>query len=295
MQKPKAFSLIELSISIVILSILLAGVIKGISLWSTSKLTAARTLTTNSPVLNIPNLALWLETTSKESFKLSNYGNATSLNSGTWYDINPQELTKNNAVGGASTGPNYVLNGINKLPALQFNGTSQYMTISNPQILSGTDYTIFVVERNDKSSGSGANDFLAFGGASCGTNTCFAFGYEGSTIVRLSHYNNDLDTTSSQISGFTAYVANTPRIHTGVFSTSLGKKYYLNGTAGNSSSSQTAAISNNTALTVGYFTGYYYKGYIGEIIIYRRALRDQERWAVENYLAKKWGITVTQS
>ncbi len=34
----------------------------------------------------------------------------------------------------------------------------------------------------------------------------------------------------------------------------------------------------------------YYKGYIGELIVYDRALKKEERQSVESYLGRKWGI-----
>ena len=36
----------------------------------------------------------------------------------------------------------------------------------------------------------------------------------------------------------------------------------------------------------------YYKGLIGEVIIFSRALSTQERQEIEKYLGKKWGIKV---
>jgi hypothetical protein len=38
-----------------------------------------------------------------------------------------------------------------------------------------------------------------------------------------------------------------------------------------------------------------YQGLIGEIIIFNRALDKDERWAIEAYLGKKWGISVNQN
>jgi hypothetical protein len=36
----------------------------------------------------------------------------------------------------------------------------------------------------------------------------------------------------------------------------------------------------------------YYSGLIGEVIIFSRSLRAEERQDVEKYLGKKWGIAV---
>ena len=60
----KAFSLIEISVVIVIIGILIAGISNGIDLYQDYRLTSARNLTKNAPISRIPDLKLWLETTS---------------------------------------------------------------------------------------------------------------------------------------------------------------------------------------------------------------------------------------
>ncbi|MCH2376444.1 MAG: hypothetical protein MK538_19840, partial [Planctomycetes bacterium] len=39
---------------------------------------------------------------------------------------------------------------------------------------------------------------------------------------------------------------------------------------------------------------YYFTGYIGEILVYDRALTDSEIRLVEQYLGSKWGIALNQ-
>jgi hypothetical protein len=45
---------------------------------------------------------------------------------------------------------------------------------------------------------------------------------------------------------------------------------------------------------IGYYssTVFQWQGWIGEILLYDRALSASERLNVERYLGKKWGITV---
>ena len=64
----KAFSLIELSIVILIIGILVAGVTQSSRLIREFKLTTAKNLTRNSPVSSIKGLYFWFETTSESSF-----------------------------------------------------------------------------------------------------------------------------------------------------------------------------------------------------------------------------------
>lgn len=64
----KGFSLVELSIVILIVEVLIAAVKQGIDLLQDSRLTAARMLTQTSRFASLKGLSLWLETTSENSF-----------------------------------------------------------------------------------------------------------------------------------------------------------------------------------------------------------------------------------
>ncbi|MBM5781912.1 MAG: LamG domain-containing protein [Pelagibacterales bacterium] len=52
---------------------------------------------------------------------------------------------------------------------------------------------------------------------------------------------------------------------------------------------------DNIGLAVGasFSNWEYYQGYIGELIVFSRALNDEERKSVEKYLSQKWGIPLT--
>jgi len=76
----KAFSLIELSIVILIIGILVAGVTQSSRLISQMRLTSLRNITRSSVVPTIQNLTLWLETTMLESFEVEPINGIKSLN-----------------------------------------------------------------------------------------------------------------------------------------------------------------------------------------------------------------------
>ena len=88
----KAFSLIELSIVILIIGILVAGVTQSSRLLKQMRLATIKNLTLNSPVSSIKDLAVWLESTMDQSFLDSeeNTGSAISV----WNDLNPQASSK---------------------------------------------------------------------------------------------------------------------------------------------------------------------------------------------------------
>lgn len=72
---------------------------------------------------------------------------------------------------------------------------------------------------------------------------------------------------------------------------------YLNGASGYPTATATPEIITKKidVLTIGAFRNSseiarYFDGYIGEIIIFERALKDDDRKIVERYLGEKWGI-----
>jgi len=66
---------------------------------------------------------------------------------------------------------------------------------------------------------------------------------------------------------------------------------YVNGTAGTSGS--TSGNFGYTSYSVGQGSTSYWKGFIGEVILYNGALSTQNRQTVEGYLAQKWGLTAS--
>ena len=64
----KGFSLIELSIVILIIGIIIAGITQSSRLVELYRLSAARTQTQSSPVNAIDGLVVWYDSTSEESF-----------------------------------------------------------------------------------------------------------------------------------------------------------------------------------------------------------------------------------
>ena len=139
-----------------------------------------------------------------------------------------------------------------------------------------------------------ANYFL--GDATATTaNTTINFGYGSNTTIRFSQG----DASNHYTIAVAAYTAPTPRVHTFINGTiaalTVPNQHYLNGsaTASVKTSVGTAALNTLSAYAnarIGLHGSSYFNGDIGEIIIYSRALKNEERVAVEAYLLKKWGI-----
>ena len=87
-----AFSLIELSIVILIVGILIAGVTSASRLVNKMSLTSIQNQTRSSPVASIKDLVVWYETSLDESFIDSERSEGSKISS--WNDINPQSSYK---------------------------------------------------------------------------------------------------------------------------------------------------------------------------------------------------------
>ena len=64
--KKKAFTLMELSIVLIVVALLVGGVVASQGLIQAARLAKARSLTNSAPVPMIEDLTLWLETTTQE-------------------------------------------------------------------------------------------------------------------------------------------------------------------------------------------------------------------------------------
>ena len=182
MKKNKAFSLVELSVVILIIGILIAGVTQSGRLIRQIKLSTARSLTSSSDVASIRDVTAWFEATTPGVF--------TDINGNTdiddksklraWRDVNPQKsisdkpIMKNGEIYSSgstltatnNTEPKYIISGINGLPSVYFDGGANNgdATLSDGtgDIISTTDtatmpilagdktFSMFAVFRSDK-------------------------------------------------------------------------------------------------------------------------------------------------
>ena len=143
-----AFSLIEISIVILIIGILVAGVTSGSKMINKATLSNARTFSQSTSVHNLQrNILLWLDATSETAIPDSEQTNATAVS--TWKEIRPA-ITASTATSCASPGqPQYIVSGLNGMPALQFDGTDDCMSVGAPYssnlVSSGANFSVFVV------------------------------------------------------------------------------------------------------------------------------------------------------
>ena len=302
----KAFSLIELSIVILIIGILLVGVTQGSRLVGQMKLASARSLTQSSPVNSIKGLSLWLETSSNESFSDADEEDGATVT--IWKDINPQSLAKLTATAqtgvlatpvnltagipttSAATQITYLANGINGIPSVSFNVDaasiqSKRLTLSSvPEFTVTHTFTTFVVYKKLQNTTQGA---LIGNGVSATEGWIYSAFQTGDNAIVSTNAG------SSTTGGTVSYQK--PEILT-ITSSAASISSYLNGKSTTSGGSYLIAITNSapTAFYIGnsYLVNSPWKGLISEIIIFDGAMKTADRRSIEAYLGKKYGIMI---
>jgi len=316
MKKNTAFSMIEISIVILIIGILVAGVTQSTRLVKQIKLATARSITKSSPVPSIKDLALWLETTADESFIEIQTDDEYRLTQ--WNDINPQNPVKFFAIKNASPAVTYTSEGINSIPSVKFTGDagvggyfilSQSNNIAQASKLAtfGNRFSFFLVARPEiEVVGKFRVAFFNLGDPQND-----GWGSVKTADNKRGILFNDSMLCSTNTSNINSY----PEVVSGVYEgvTSSNMTVYVNGNVETTSvvtqsggSSYTEASSQdpgyspltvNPAFYVGSSGGpgnESWKGLISEIIVYDRVLKNEERKSVEKYLGKKYGVRIIE-
>ena len=304
MKKNSAFSLIELSIVILVIGILVAGVTESRGLIIKFRLSSARSLTSSSPVNSMKDLILWLDATSASSVNDS-LGDGDLVDK--WSNISSQQSSKTDFIQSqVSYKPTYKINGINGIPTLSFL-TDDYLT-SSASVSHSPSYSVFIVF--NISSDATADD------------------------MEIMNLYSDVDTNNNN--GNSDGSATALEIQTGgnsirsVFRSSVGKtggddnfstqtikpqKNYIMSYSRNFASKNVSLWINNEAFISAVATNgdnfaktnlfwvigklndkqagvnaRNFNGQISEIIIFDRALMKDEIDDVEKYLSKKYSI-----
>jgi len=297
-KKQQAFTLLELTIVLVVIAIMTVGIFKGAGLVNSSKISVARSLTERSPVPKIDGLVVWYETSSLDSLLKSEASNNSTVT--TWYDLNPTSVAlRENTLVTKTGAVKYVKNGINNVPSLQFSSKND-LSVANLQLAafsqgSTAQNTVFLVFKQQSRTYISTDErwildshFLA---------SSSAIGYADISGV---------DTVRSN-SGTTVYsgATNPPSFGdeksfiVAVYYDQAYTKAYVNDTtvvAGGGYFNATPGSNKITGLTIGSLkndnNAGRFVGLISEIIIYNRVLKSDERKDIFAYLSKKYSIPV---
>ena len=292
----QAFSIVELSIVVLILGVMLAGIVNYNNFVLKASLVSARKITKSSTIIKIENLALWLDATAQNSFKSDNLTNTSFLTDisdkqtiGWWKDVNLQKVYParlNFTASNLANRPKYYVSAINHLPALYFDGNDflRIENLSTSNIASENEITIFVVQ-NVKSSNLATFTINSStqNAANSGERIMLNAYYNNHFYFDFGNYNS-LDRVTKNYTS-QSYLAK-PQVISAI-KNSDSSSFYINSKL---EETQNTTSSLNTSLERYLEIGTSFDGYIGEILIFNRALKVRERMLVEQYLMKKWRI-----
>ena len=181
-------------------------------------------------------------------------------------------------------------NGINGKQTLLFDGIDDFLD-TDLTFLASSSYTIFAVER--RGALKIANYIL--GDSSSGINQALHFGYKDNTVFTLDQFGNALDVIVPTFTG------GKPTISMGRLDTSSGHsiKYIKESILYTATNSNITPLSSVTNGVIGKgWAGFppidntLYRGNLGEVLIYNRALNLSEINVILNYLSGSWNISI---
>lgn len=287
-----AFSLIELSIVILIIGILVAGVTQSTRLIKQIRLSAARSITNSAPIASISGLVGWWESTLENSFDRAETSDLSPITN--WYDQNPTAINKINLNQLTSTSkPIYVENGMNNLPALKFDGGDRFITNN----FFSENFSLFVV-LSTTSPGFGSSSSQAYLGSiivgsdvAGGANDIIPLAIGGGYLKIF--VGNPETTLSSSLT----VIDNAPKIIFVSRNLTNGARNIMinnaNSVSDNNGSAGILLNANPQSAIGGDVAGpTYFTGNIAEVIVFNRVLNTEERTSISQYLGKKYGLKI---
>jgi prepilin-type N-terminal cleavage/methylation domain-containing protein len=301
-EKKKGFTLIELSIVLIIIGLLVAGIVAGSNLIDAAKLSKAQSLTKNSPVGAINGLVLWLESTLEDSYKKTE-----GLEEGTivsyWKNYNKQIVGNHATQTSSGNEPSFEKNSETNLPAIRFNGSTDRFDI--PSKVLNMPITIFfagsfssfvgtpyiIAKKFDSNVGS--ISLLADGDDVTGDGQItFTVSYDGNTSATIPAGQISVDEGVIVTARFDAGKTYDISLNGATPVPTAGASLTASAVVTNSLIEAKIGVFRNMTVTPAYAPGSEFNGDMFEIIIYNRVLSESEVDEVEGYLAKKWDISL---
>lgn len=297
-----AFSLIELSIVIIIIGVLIVGITKASNTIAKFRIETAKSLTMNSPVQSIKGLVLWFDVLGESA--LTNAANSHNIEDGdyikNWTESNPLFAESLNFTTSSSDYyPVYLENKFNGLPVLSFDGVNDSLDIEpHDRITRLENLNIFIVFSFGevglwqgilvKQAGTSVINGSVIG------NPPYEIRIKNDTMVNytvrgednVSKYHRHTLANPSLSKPLVVSANNNDALRT--------SELYVNGILRDSESdSEIATVSSQ--LTIGQQKkghNRFAKCYIAEIIMFNKKLNSEDRRYIEEYLGQKWGIDI---
>ncbi len=188
--------------------------------------------------------------------------------------------------------PLYVASAQGGRPTLRFDGSNDVLSVGSPSLPMGSSTrTGFVVVKRETSSTEGY--IFKYGALSAFRSLGFCFAHQGTTSAYLGYYAHDVfKSSASDTSGTIWTFGNSESNVSSSFLYKNGSSQMPLTLFGSDGTINTTA----GAMYIGDFSdahSYPFYGDISEIIIFNRALTDNERIKVEQYLSGKYAITLS--
>ncbi len=281
------FSFIEIGLVALIIGILGVGATAGSSIIKSAKLKSAQSITRSSPVVATNGLSLWLDATSQKGFA-NNIVDGNAISS--WNDSSPINATGTKAFQDTlSSQPIYISNGINNLPSVSFiRNSNKCLSVSTGFDDNTENVTIFVVWR-PTTNGNTTLSLLEKYSSNSSAYPYSLASYSSGYVFAAS------DSSASPAANGTITKHNdVPHIVSAMRAKNGLMRIWVNGVQdpADGADNTTEPTVNNASLFIGCkpSSSQYLDGDIGEVIIFSRILKNQERKDIEEYLSTKWAI-----
>ena len=297
-----AFSLVELSIAILVISILIAATTQGSRLFHQVQVSSGATLTESFDVNSIKDLAVWFDANDQKTLKTSAFADITTTSYGNidnnnlisaWQDKNPQPSRKIEALTvDDDSRPTYLKKGIKNMPALEFSGSQILLSASQAPISAGDDTYSLIAVWQQGDSDTNADYIMQQGIVATHTMASIHAHNSGSTqLVGFVGYGNSYYQTALHKSKpyISIIVVNNNNSNNITLYNSN-----LSGTIGASDNGAASLNVSSAGFAIGARTNEtaYFTGKIAEILIYDRNLKASEIKSINSYLSKKYKIAL---
>jgi prepilin-type N-terminal cleavage/methylation domain-containing protein len=279
----KGFSLIEISVVILIIGVLIAGISQASDMIDEAALKGARTASKGSRVGRVKDLVLWLDAVSDGGSLTAANKQAVDADPVTQLkDMNPRSSAKL-TLAGTST---FSSNKVSGLPGLVFNGSSHFFKLADRFDNSTGEYTIYLVYQPVAIPASASHVIFEKRNTAQSGAFPYKLEIESTGFYKFSDSNGSL---------YGAKKASTGKVNLiKLTRSSAGKLEIFVDDVIKSGSDNSTSVVNSFELIIGAQNGSslsnYANGRIGELIIFERDLAPAEKADIEAYLFKKWKI-----
>ena len=317
-KKNRAFSLIEISVVIVIVMIMIAGLMQASRVIGNMRITTARNVTQSSAMPWINYIVTWYDATASDAFNENENNDGNKISRWNGAEIRYSDRINITQVDDSKK-PIFVANGMYGLPSIKFDGVDDYFASEQIEqsILTYRSGAVFIVFE-PKTASSTAKRSIFYQPAECGREFDVGYGFGGlAGNFGLASSSESCGSTNATTSSLNYVVPNekivvsmniyqAPMTKGDISNIKIYRNGYLETTSKVGDGYNSALIESTKKYADGSNRIYvgarkisdsanpssFFEGLLGEMIVFNRSLNNEDRKEIEKYLGKKWGIKV---